>query len=216
MQEPSSMVRFMMAFPPQMSKIITSAKVFSPSCLSPVWICTHFRGPRWEPMTTQPAEEESSGVSVLLWILWAYSSEFMCVLGHFSRVWHFLTPWTVARQVPLSMGFSRQEYQRGLPYPPPGDLLNPGIVPGSHVSCIGRRILYTSATYNFPGGSDGKESACDAGDLGLIPGSRRSPGGGNGNPLQYSWLENSMDRGAWWATVWGPKEINLSTLEFMI
>ena len=49
----------------------------------------------------------------------------------------------------------------------------------------------------FPGGSDGEESACNAGDLGLIPGSGRSPGVGNGNPLQYSFLENSMDRGAW-------------------
>ena len=50
---------------------------------------------------------------------------------------------------------------------------------------------------NFPGGSDGKESACDAGDLGSIPGSRRSPGEGNGYLLPYSCLENSMDRGAW-------------------
>ena len=52
----------------------------------------------------------------------------------------------------------------------------------------------------------GIESACNAGatgDLGLIPGLGRSLGGGNGNPLQYSWLENPMDRGAWWATVHG-------------
>ena len=48
----------------------------------------------------------------------------------------------------------------------------------------------------FPGGSDSKESACNAGNLGLIPGSRRSPKEGNGNSLQYSCLENSMDRGA--------------------
>ena len=52
----------------------------------------------------------------------------------------------------------------------------------------------------FPGGSDGKESVCNAGDLGLIPGLGRSPGGGHGNPLQYSYLENLMDRGTWWAT----------------
>ena len=52
-------------------------------------------------------------------------------------------------------------------------------------------------------GSDGKVSACSAGDLGLIPGSERSPGEGNGNPLQYSCLENSMDGGGWWATVYG-------------
>ena len=48
----------------------------------------------------------------------------------------------------------------------------------------------------------GKESACNAVDVGLIPGSGRSPGEENGNPLQYSHLENSMDRGAWWATVY--------------
>ena len=46
-------------------------------------------------------------------------------------------------------------------------------------------------------------SACNAGDLGLIPGSGRSPGEGNGNPLQYSCLENPLDGGAWWATVHG-------------
>ena len=54
-----------------------------------------------------------------------------------------------------------------------------------------------------PGGSTGKESACNAGDLGSIPGLRRSPGEGNGNPLQDSCLENSMNRGAWLATVHG-------------
>ena len=55
----------------------------------------------------------------------------------------------------------------------------------------------------FPGGSDGKESACNMRDLGSILGLRRSPGEGNGYPLQYSCPENSMDRGAWWATVLG-------------
>ena len=49
----------------------------------------------------------------------------------------------------------------------------------------------------FPGGSDGKEPACNAGDPGLIPGSGRSPGEENGYPLQYSCMENPMDRGAW-------------------
>ena len=53
------------------------------------------------------------------------------------------------------------------------------------------------------GSSDGKESACKAGDLGLIPGSGRSSGEGNGNPLQCSCLGNPMDRGAWWATAHG-------------
>ena len=53
----------------------------------------------------------------------------------------------------------------------------------------------------FPGGSKGNASACHTGDPGLIPGSGRSPGEGNGNPLQYCCLENPMDRGDWWATV---------------
>ena len=55
----------------------------------------------------------------------------------------------------------------------------------------------------FPGGSEVKASASNVGDLGSIPGSGRSPGEGNGNPLQYSCLENPMDGGAWWATVHG-------------
>ena len=55
----------------------------------------------------------------------------------------------------------------------------------------------------FPGGSEVKASASHVGDLGLIPGSGRSPGEGNGNPLQYSCLENPMDGGVWWATVHG-------------
>ena len=53
----------------------------------------------------------------------------------------------------------------------------------------------------FPGGSDGKEAACDVGDVGLIPGLGRSPGEGSVYPLQYSCLEDPMNRGAWWATV---------------
>jgi len=55
----------------------------------------------------------------------------------------------------------------------------------------------------FPGGLDGKESACNVGDLGSIPDLGRSPGGGHSNSLQYSCLENLMDRGVWWATVHG-------------
>ena len=58
-----------------------------------------------------------------------------------------------------------------------------------------------SVSWGFHSNSDGKESTWNAGDLGLIPGLRRSPGEGHGNPLQYSCLENPMDRGAWQATV---------------
>ena len=62
--------------------------------------------------------------------------------------------------------------------------------------------------WGFPGGLDDKESACNEGDLGLIPGSGRSPGEGNGNPLQYSCLENPMDGGAWQPTVHGVAELD--------
>ena len=59
----------------------------------------------------------------------------------------------------------------------------------------------------FLHGSGGNESTCNAGDLGSIPGLGRSPGEGNGNPLQYSYLENPMDRGAWQATVHGSQGV---------
>ena len=63
----------------------------------------------------------------------------------------------------------------------------------------------------FPDGSVGKEFTCNAGDTGSVPGLGRSLGGGNGNPLQYSCLENPMDRGAWWATVHGvAKELDVT------
>ena len=58
-------------------------------------------------------------------------------------------------------------------------------------------ILFVFLRWGFPGDSDGKASACNAGDPGLIPGLERAPGEGNRNPLQYSCLENSMDGGAW-------------------
>ena len=63
--------------------------------------------------------------------------------------------------------------------------------------------LPTPVFLGLPGGSDGKESTCNVGDLGLIPGMGRSPEGGQGNPLLYSCLENPKDRGAWRATVHG-------------
>ena len=63
----------------------------------------------------------------------------------------------------------------------------------------GGHLLVTSiVVIGLPGGSDGKESACKAGYPGSIPGWERSPGEGNGNPLQYSCLEKPTDRGAWW------------------
>ena len=66
-------------------------------------------------------------------------------------------------------------------------------------------------SFGLAGGSDSKESACSAGDQGLIPRLGRSPGESNGYPLRYSCLENFMDRGAWWATVPGiAKELDMT------
>ena len=71
------------------------------------------------------------------------------------------------------------------------------------------KVLKAYCVINFPGGSGGKASAYNAGDLGSIPGSGRSPGEGNGNPLQYSCLENPMDGGTWLGySPWGRKESN--------
>ena len=81
---------------------------------------------------------------------------------------------------------------------------------GEHCHLKGQHLLKDSfyslldqviRLLGFPGGSDGEESTCNAGDLGLIPGLGRSSGGGHGNPLQNSCLKNSTDRGAWQATV---------------
>ena len=109
----------------------------------------------------------------------------------FSRVRLLATPWTAAHKAPPSMGFSRQEYWSGLPLPSPTEPLDD--------------LIYICGYFKtyvvFPGGSEGKASDCNAGDLGLIPGSEGSPGKGSGNPLQYFCLENPMDRGAWRATV---------------
>ena len=70
-------------------------------------------------------------------------------------------------------------------------MLNPCLFCKSHV------VIFLARVSDFPDGSDGKASACNVGDLGLIPGSGRSLGEGNGNPLQHSCLENLMDGGAW-------------------
>ena len=75
----------------------------------------------------------------------------------------------------------------------------------NRIVCILSVSLYW-IIYTVVGGWDGKESACNAGDPGLIPGLRRSPGKGNGNPLQYFRSGSSMDRGAWWAIVHGIAE----------
>ena len=183
----------------------------------------------------------------------------------------FVTLLSIACQAPLSMGLFRPEYWSGFPFPPPGDLPDPGSKPGSpalqadslclshqgnpHHSLelkIPERLYYLSHAsgrhsrkdsaclgthlwINNHGQEDGLANWCglesmptlwvgsalpitsssqvavveknppanagDTRDMGSVPGSGRSPGGGNGNPLQYSCLENSMDRGDWQAKV---------------
>ena len=81
-------------------------------------------------------------------------------------------------------------------------------------------MCYLSYPWGFPGGSDGKESTCNAGDTGSAPGLGRSPGGGHGNPLQYSCLENPLgQRSLMGCSPWGLKESDtterLSTLQHM-
>ena len=96
---------------------------------------------------------------------------------------------------PNMIGFREQVVPGGHVHWPSGPL-------GSHPT--ERERVFPSPVapfWGFPGGSDGKESACRAGDPGSIPGLGRSPGKGNGYPVQYSGLENSMDRGAWQAIV---------------
>ena len=68
-------------------------------------------------------------------------------------------------------------------------------------------LILANKGMGFPGGSDGKESACNAGDLDSIPESGRSPVEGKGYPLQYSCLGNPMNRGAWWVTVHGAARV---------
>ena len=128
---------------------------------------------------------------------------------------YFVTPWTVPHQASLSMGFPRQEYWSGLPFPSPGGLPDPGIKLASHALQEDSLLLshwevqesYENLVINlnsrFPGVSALNYLPVNVGDTGLIPGSGRPPGEGNGNPLQYCCLENPMDRGAWWGTVHG-------------
>ena len=70
-------------------------------------------------------------------------------------------------------------------------------------------LCFNNLLHGFSGGSEGKESTCNVGHLGSIPGLGRSPLGGHGNPLQYSCLENFHFRGSWWATVLGLQRIGL-------
>ena len=140
-----------------------------------------------------------------------------------SRVQLFATLWTVVYQALPSMRFSRQEYWSWLPFPSPGNLPNPGTEPGSPAWQADSKVWATSGSLSHLSLSihasihpftrqvlhisDGKESACTAGDPGSVPGLGRYPGERNGYPLQYSCLEDPMDREAWWATVVGSQRV---------
>ena len=134
----------------------------------------------------------------------------VCVCVHVHAHTHTVmsdsaTPWTVTCQAPLSMQFYRQEYWRGLSFllqgifPTQG--LNPHLLRLLHWQAYSLPLSHLGSSYwiirkhlvniymCLPQWLNGKESVCNAGDTGLNPGSRRSPGGGNGNPLKYSCLE---------------------------
>ena len=102
-----------------------------------------------------------------------------------------MTPWTLAHLALLFLGFTRQAYWSGYPSPSPGDLPDPGVNPRSPALQV--NALPSEPCKGFPDGSNGKAFACNAGDLGSIPGSGRSSREGKGYPLQYSGLENPMD-----------------------
>ena len=113
----------------------------------------------------------------------------------------FEIPWTAAHQAPLSMGFSRQEYWNRLPFPSPIYILY-DTFPSAYDFSVSwlqasQVALHQVVVKNLPA------KAGDGRDAGSIPGLGRSPGGGHGNPLQCSCLENPMDRGAWQTTVHG-------------
>ena len=145
-----------------------------------------------------------------------------------SRVRLFVTPWTVAYQASSFMGFYRQEYWSALPFPSPGDLPDPGIsrIAGRCFNLWATREALASYylfkidsksrnclskgrhVFGFTWRLSGKESSCQIGDTGLIPGLEISPRKGNGYPLQYSCLGNPIDREAWQATVHGVAKDN--------
>ena len=108
--------------------------------------------------------------------------ELSFILKIHRAVWKFWVNMPRRSHQPIILGWENSE---GCPHLFPDFLVE--LSRGSHSSG------------NKASGADGKEPACSAGDQGSISGSGRCPGEGNGNPLQYSWLENPMDRGAWWA-----------------
>ena len=151
-----------------------------------------------------------------------------------SRVWLFVTPRTAASQASLSITNSQSLLKpMSITIQPSHPLSSPSpsacslsqhqglfqwvstlyqcqsIGPWASASVLPMNIQdWFPLQFGLPGGLEVKASASNAGDLGLIPGSGRSPGEGYGNPLQYSCLKNPMDGGAWWATVHGVAQLD--------
>ena len=131
----------------------------------------------------------------------------LCCAVSLSYAHLFVAPWTVAHQAPLSMGFlqaSILEWFTMLSFrgsSQPRDQAQASRIAGRFFTLWATRESLIIMVAGFPGGSEGKEPACNARDLGSIPGLGRSPEEGNSYPLQYSCLENSKNRGAWWATI---------------
>ena len=96
-----------------------------------------------------PVNQQEIGVLLLAWIHQINNGGCACA-PVLSYVWFFATPWAIARQAPLSMGFLRQEYRSGLPFPPPGVFLTRDWTCVFFISCIDRWILYYCATWDAP------------------------------------------------------------------
>ena len=138
-------------------------------------------------------------IIIIIIIFWcSRQCQSACVLSHFSRVQLYATLWTVARQAPLSKALSRQDYWSGLLCPPPGNLPNQGLNPrllcvpalagrfftasATWAALVSEYLLWIGLAISHQTNSIGKESACNAGDLGSIPGE------GNGMAIHSSIL----------------------------
>ena len=145
-----------------------------------------------DPIDCSPPGSSVPGilqVRILEWVAISFSNawRWKVKVKSLSSVRLFATPWTTAYQAPLSMGFSRQEYWSGVPSPSPAKMWKQCKCPktGEHIN----KMWYISTMEYYsgcPNSSVGKESTCNGGDLGLIPGLGRSTGEGIGYPLQYS------------------------------
>ena len=134
----------------------------------------------------------SATLNIMILVLWMLSFKAAFLLSSFTFIKRLLSSSSLSAISVLSSASLRLL------------IFLPAILtPACDSSSLAFHVMYYSAYLDFPGGSQGKESTCSGGDLGLILKLGRSPGGEHGNPLHYSCLENPMDKGAWWAIVHG-------------